>query len=579
MAVIQEYFAQQPITVSNRPRATTDLVATGTNVLTEAITGAVQQVSKVVTDAANIEAQKQDIRDNVTLAELKGQLDEFEFTSQPDPSKVKTIGDFNRQAVDYYGRLESMAKKLPYGKSQAVQEQFGVYFDNHRVTAKRNYQNKSRPMEKAYAEQSVKTEWINRLKTNVANPRAQKMHLEALVDNFSGYLDPATVLTLNKSMDRDIEGFNLQFLMNADPDSALQAVELTKFHTEAEKNTLRSQARSHIARIEREQKVRLQQVREETNRQMLADYWNGDLKDVQKVTNALDADLITAADAKSLRNAMLNPDPPTHKLTAEADVRQSIEDIGTNVGTKEDALSILYAHVQELDPTKGSSMLNDIFAAHDKNIAEIQRESRITMEELIRDKDPLSGLFTGDERQILANSEAYLMLDEDIQKAAREGKPLSRRDTLIRATEIGRQMKKKIKAEEERNQDPTFRPDEQREPTDEELIATLSTERQQVYRDGSQATKDKMIKNLRRAEVGKKAISIKTGRPVSKKTRKSPVPVFVMDGKEPEIVFDSEGKELGLKVERGGVWKIGDQGYISGKLYEYTGNGNWKAVK
>ena len=208
----------------------------------------------------------------------------------------------------------------------------------------------------------------------------------------------------------------------------------------------------------REIAINLKTLQEETYSQMLADFWNGNLKDVQKITDALNNNLISPTTAKSLREAMLNPDPPKHKLTAETAVLQSIENIGTDSGTKQDAMDILAANIQNLNPEKGSSLLNAIFAAHDKNIAEIKRESRGIMEELIRDKDRFSGLFTDDERQILAYSEAYLMLDAEIQKAAKEGKPLTRRDTMIRATEIGRQMKRKVKNEEGAKIQPTFEP-------------------------------------------------------------------------------------------------------------------------
>lgn len=452
---IPEYLATQQVEVSRVPRASEQIVSAGQGIVAEAIGAAAGQVGKAVGDLAE---QKQAIRDSATLAQIQGELDDFEFNSGPDSSKIQTMEDFPKLQKRFEKDWDRKVALLTHGRSQAVRNQFKIYTDLHRIRARTAYRNKIRPMEKAYAEESIKKEWVNRLKVNVGNPVAQKKHLEALIENYSGYLDAPTKLTLNASIDKDVEGFNIQWLMNVNPETALEAIEKTTHHDEGEKNTLRSQARSHIGRRKRENKERLQQARENTMRSLLANWFDGTLKDPAIVTAFTRAGYLDVADAKFLHNAIMNPDPPRHKLTAEADVRQAIEDIGTNSGTKKDALSVLYSHAQNLDPTKGSSMLNDIFAAHDKNIAEIQRESRDIMEELIRDKDPFTGLFTNDERQILAHSEAYLMLDEEIKKAAEQGKPLTRRDTLIRATEIGRQMKRKIESEKDANKPPVFEP-------------------------------------------------------------------------------------------------------------------------
>jgi hypothetical protein len=227
---------------------------------------------------------------------------------------------------------------------------------------------------------------------------------------------------------------------------------------EKEKNTLRSQARAAIARNEREQAVQLEEMREQTNTTMLADYWEGKLIDPQKVTDALRLGHMDDTDAKYLREAMLNPNPPTLNLMSLVEVKQAIEDIGTGAGTRDDALSVLYANLDSIDPATGKSLVSEIFGEHDKNESEMKRESRDLMEELVRERDPISGMFTDDERQILGAAEAYLMFDEEIKKAAAEGKPLNRRDKMIKAIEIGRQMKKKIKAEEAAKAQPIFRP-------------------------------------------------------------------------------------------------------------------------
>ena len=208
----------------------------------------------------------------------------------------------------------------------------------------------------------------------------------------------------------------------------------------------------------REAAENLKLLQDKTNRQMLADLWDGKLKDPQKITDAVRVGLLTDIDGKYLRNALMSTEPPTLNLQSLAVVKQAIEEIGTNTKTKQQALSVLYAHLDSIDPTTGKTLVNEIYSAQDKNKSEMKRESRALMEELVRDRDKFTGMFTDDERQILAAAEAYLMLDAEIEKAAKEGKPLIRRDIMIKAIQIGRQMKKKIKAEKEKGTPPLFEP-------------------------------------------------------------------------------------------------------------------------
>lgn len=574
--VIPDYLANQQLVTSNRPRSPQIIADIGQGMEAQALAGVGNVIAQIGQELAAIEARKQLIRDSVTLSELKGRLDDFEFNSAPDPSRVQLVEDFKKQEDEYHRDWNRQAQILPHGMSRAVQDQFKIYTEVQRGQAKSKYREKSRPIEKQWVMADLQRQRAIQLKGNVTDPERAKKNLKHLVNSYSGYLTSTEVQSFLENVDSSVESFHIQLAISNAPEEAYELIANAKTLDQEQKNNLKNKVDAEIARRERERKLKLQEDREDTYRTIITNIWEGKLKDPQIVTALTEAGLIDIEDAKYARNLMLNPDPPEHKLTAEADVRQAIENIGTNSGTKQDAISVLYSNVQNLDPEKGASLLNSIFAAHDKNIAEIQRESRDIMEELIRDKDPLSGLFTDDERQILAHSEAYLMLDEEVKKAAQEEKPLTRRETLIKATQIGRQMKKKIKAEEEIDEEPSFEPDR---ITDEDFIATLSPERQAVYRSANQATKDKMLANLKRVEIGKRAISLKTGREFPKKTKKFPVPEFVMEGKEPELVFDSEGKELGLKTKDRGIWKIGNQGYISGKLYEYTGNGNWKAVK
>lgn len=256
MAIIPEYFAQQGIAVSNRPRAGQGLIPSGTNVISEAIAGAVQQVGKVATDAAYIEANKQAIRDNITLAELRGRLDDFEFESAPDPSKWQFIEDSEKGKVDYLKRWESKAKTLPFGQSRAVQEQFGIYTDLHRNKAKRIYQSKSRPMEQEWVMEDLQRQWATILKANPGRPDIQKMKIEHTIESYSGYLTPATKKSLRADADKNIALFNKQIQLDGlhltaqqmPFDEAITMLNNIKGLSSAERNDL-------IRRRERQQEI------------------------------------------------------------------------------------------------------------------------------------------------------------------------------------------------------------------------------------------------------------------------------------------------------------------------------------
>lgn len=306
---------------------------------------------------------------------------------------------------------------------------------------------------------------------------------------------------------------------------------------------VRDRVLSDLATQERIRSTRHKQLREETNRQMLANYWDGKLRDPQVITDAFRAGYLDDTDAKYLRAAIMNPEPPKLDLQSLATVKQAIDEIGTNTKTVQQVLSILYANINSIDPTTGKSLINEIFSEQDRNKSEMKRESRARMEELIRDRDKFTGMFTDDERQILASAEAYLMLDTEIQKAIEADKPLERRDIMIKAIQIGRQMKKKIKQEEVDSIPPGFEPE-----TEGFLIAPRAPD------------------------------YTPKGKPITKGALAKPDFVLTSEG-EPEKVFDSEGREIGLRRKSGAVFGIGYIAIFNGKKYEYTGNGNWKLVK
>ncbi|MCK5020387.1 MAG: hypothetical protein KAS32_25345 [Candidatus Peribacteraceae bacterium] len=284
------------------------------------------------------------------------------------------------------------------------------------------------------------------------------------------------------------------------------------------------------ATIKRQQAENLKLAQEETARQLLADIWEDKLKDKQDITDALRNNFITDTDAKYLRQQLLKTEPTELNLNNYAIVKEAITDIGTGAKTRTEAMSVLIANLDGIDETTGKSLVAEIFGKHDKVEAEMKREGRDIMEELIRDRDRFSGMFTDDERQILGTAEAILMYDSEMEKAAKAGKPLERRDQLIRAVQIARQIKTKIKFEESKKIKPEFR-------------------------------------------------HIISEKPAKKGPLRSPK--FEIDSKteEPRKIFSEKGKEIGIKLQSGATFTIGNRAIFNGIEYEYIGNGEWKKIE
>ncbi len=188
---------------------------------------------------------------------------------------------------------------------------------------------------------------------------------------------------------------------------------------------------------------KLETLQEETGRQRITDLWDNLLTDPQIITDDLRNGRISLVNAKFLRNAMLNPEPPKTDLLAYADGLRAKNDVGRGAKTVNQALDVVYGNVEKLDPATGKSLVKDIFGEHDKHDADMEKEGRDLMEELIREKTPL-GIFTDDELQIITTAEALVELNASIKAAIKRGKPLVGKELLIEAIRIGRLKKREL---------------------------------------------------------------------------------------------------------------------------------------
>jgi len=254
MAKIPEYFATERMETAQLPRAPMGIADTGQGLEAQAIAGLGWELGRVGQLLGNIEAERQRGRDNVALAEMKGVLDDFEFNSRPDPTKFKEIADFAKAEEKYGKDWQRETQRISKGANRQVSENFQIYTERHWGKARRDYHNKSWPLEQNYALAQLNRLWSDKFQKFVNEPVKLKKELQALIEQFDIYLKPTDKQELEASIDVSIESYQIQSLINTDPISAMEAIDASSF-SEKEKNTLRSQARTSISRKRTEAKL------------------------------------------------------------------------------------------------------------------------------------------------------------------------------------------------------------------------------------------------------------------------------------------------------------------------------------
>lgn len=232
-------------------------------------------------------------------------------------------------------------------------------------------------------------------------------------------------------------------LMEDWPEVALEQIDASSLLPQR-KLQLKSQAKGTMAQKQREQATQLQEMREKTMSTMLADVWDNKLTDPRVITEALREGYLDDTDAKYLRNAIMNPDPPETTNEALIAVRYAIDGIGVTE-TRESALKKVIAYTGQLSPTDGKSFIKEIFGEHDTKNAFWNREAQDYMEKQIMDVASLTGILYGSGEQLALSAKALMAYDEAKKAAIEEGKPLKGRELLELAHQIMLPFRKQVK--------------------------------------------------------------------------------------------------------------------------------------
>lgn len=336
-------------------------------------------------------------------------------------------------------------------------------------------------------------------------------------------------------------------LMTDWPEVALQQIEASSLLPQ-KKLQLKSTAKGMMAQKQREQAAQLKEMREQTMSIMLADVWDGKLTDPQAVTDALRLGYLDDTDAKYLRDAIKNPDPPQTTNESLISMRYAIAGIAEGTETRESALKKVIAYTQQLSPTDGKAFIKEIFGEHDTKNAFWNRQAQEYMEKQIMEVASLTGILYGSGEQLALSAQALMSYDEAKKAAIADGKPLNGRELLELAHQVMLPFREKVK------------PLMEGEKLPETLIEV-----------GKPTKAEQMAEFEKRLEK-EKYYKFKKG------PLREPQFVKTAEGKL-EMEYDAEGKELGLKLQNGTVLKIGNQYTIGNNIFEYLGNGKAKRIK
>lgn len=207
---IPEYFSREPMETSRLPRAPMGIADTGQGLVGQAIAGLGWELRRTGQLLGDIEAERQRGRDNVVLAEMKGVLDDFEFKARPDPTTFKEIADFAKAEEKYGKDWKRETQRISKGANRQVAENFKIYTEWHRDKARRDYHNKSWPLEQNYARAQLNRLWSDKFRKFVNEPVKLKKELQALLEQFDIYLKPTDKQKLDASIDEEIALFQRQ---------------------------------------------------------------------------------------------------------------------------------------------------------------------------------------------------------------------------------------------------------------------------------------------------------------------------------------------------------------------------------
>lgn len=384
-------------------------------------------------------------RDNAEISRLQSEINNFQYTALRQlendwrAGKFTNADQFKQAEVDYVKARDRMVSKLVKGKRGVIGDRVSEYAESNKASDTAGFYRNLFSKEKEFRS-------VEALKV-IENYKLQGERDKALmaIEQNKYWLGLTKTEVLKANLDADIESNRIQLLINIDPESAMVAIDATKIFDEGEKNRLRGQARSEIARRQREQSIALQVMREKTMTTMLADFWDGKLKDPQIITDAMRLGYLDDTDAKYLHDAIMNPDPPETTNEALIAIRYAIAGIAEGTETRESAIKKVIAYTQQLSPNDGKNFIKEIFGEHDTKNAFWNGRAFEYMEKQILEITSKANILYGSGEQLALSASAFIAYDLAKKDAAAKDKPLNGVELLELAHQTMMPFREKVK--------------------------------------------------------------------------------------------------------------------------------------
>ncbi len=237
--------------------------------------------------------------------------------------------------------------------------------------------------------------------------------------------------------------FAASTLLPDDIQDASDAIEnSTVFTTEAEKATMRNQLKS-VLNNARLVEVRRQKQLNDENTKELTDLMVNNTLTTTEVNNRREGLSATSYTAWS-KMALTTPKTESN-LPALVVVKDAVLDIGLGRKNKDEALKVLYANTSKLSRTDWLDSFNKINSAELKSVSSDIRMARDYLEEQIRTKDTLTGLFSDNFSEQTLSARMSLLLDEAIKQGDKEGKTLTGAQIMNKAHELALSARNDLK--------------------------------------------------------------------------------------------------------------------------------------
>lgn len=215
--------------------------------------------------------------------------------------------------------------------------------------------------------------------------------------------------------------------------AATQEIEASKiFQTEDEREFYRNELKSVLQNTKvRQEKIAV--AKDDTaNKALTEKMMAGTLTSTDVLKQK---DNLNAANFKSWGKMAITEPARKSDLPQLAIVKNAVLDVGLGRLDKQKALKVLYANKANLSEADFIDNFDKINAAVLTEENRWLKEARDYMQDQIRTKDPISGLFSDNYAEQAINARAMMLLDKAVEDAP-PGKPLQGRDILIRAHDI-----------------------------------------------------------------------------------------------------------------------------------------------